>query len=163
SCKTGRFDFQVGLRDQHESNIDGTNRISIPHGNFYRLVATLPGERDSVLVTRSIQNAFLFKLSVYNGKITRVASSTADPGTFLVDHAGNVRYSYGEMNDGSNVTYRRDGERWSLVDKGAPFEGYTVVPVGFSPDDKQAFVLKSPGGVPESLWQVDPVTGEGKE
>jgi dipeptidyl aminopeptidase/acylaminoacyl peptidase len=163
SFKTGRFDFQVGLSDMYASNIDGTHRIVIPHGNYYRLVDTLRGDRDSVLVTRSVENAFLFKLNVYNGKFTRVASSPLDSGSFSVDHEGNVRYAYGEMNDGSNVTYRRDGDRWSLVDKGEPFAGFTFLPVGFSADDKQAFVLKSPKGDAESLWRIDPVTGNGKE
>lgn len=163
SFKTGRFDFQVGLRDMYASNIDGTRRIVIPHGNFYQLVDRLPGDEDSVLVTRSIENAFLFKLNAYNGKITRVASSPLDSGSFAVDHQGNVRYAYGEMNDGSNVTYRRDGDRWSLVDKGAPFAGYGILPVGFTADDAQAFVVKSPGGAAESLWRIDPVTGNGKQ
>src|SRR3546814_15483163 len=76
------------------SDIDGTSRIAIPHGNFYGIVDTLPDERDSVLVTRSIDNAFLFKLNAYNGRITRVASSPLDAGSFLVDHQGNVRYSF---------------------------------------------------------------------
>lgn len=163
SFKTGRFDFQVGLRDMYASNIDGTRRIAIPHGNFYGLVDTLPGERESVLVTRSIENAFLFKLNVYNGKITRVASSPLDFGSFEVDHQGRVRYAFGEMDDGSSATYRRDGERWTLVDKGAPFAGYGIVPVGFTADDEQAFVFKSPGGAAKSLWRIDPVTGNGKE
>src|SRR3546814_7228270 len=89
-CKTGRFDFQVGLRDMYGSDIDGTSRIAIPHGNFYGIVDTLPDERDSVLVTRSIDNAFLFKLNAYNGRITRVASSPLDAGSFLVDHQGKI-------------------------------------------------------------------------
>src|SRR3546814_407499 len=118
----------------------------IPHGNFYGIVDTLPGERDSVLVTRSIDNAFLFKLNVYNGKITRVASSPLDAGSFLVDHQGNVRYSFGVMNDGSNAAYRRDGESWSLVEKSAPFVGLSFLPVGFSADDRQALDRTSPGG-----------------
>src|SRR3546814_2952294 len=45
SFKTGRFDFQVGLRDMYGSDIDGTSRIAIPHGNFYGIVDTLPDER----------------------------------------------------------------------------------------------------------------------
>jgi acetyl esterase/lipase len=163
SFKTGRFDFQVGLRDMYASNIDGTRRIAIPHGNFYGLVDTLPGERDSVLVTRSIENAFLFKLNVYNGKITRVASSPLDFGSFLVDHEANVRYSFGGMGDGSSLVYRRDGDKWSMVDQASPFVGASMQPVGFSADDKQAFVLKSVKGGPQSLWRIDPVTGEGKE
>src|SRR3546814_12023559 len=66
------------------------------------------------------------------------------------------------MNDGSNAVYRRDGESWSLVEKSAPFVGLSFRPVGFSADDRQAFVLKSPGGGAQSLWRIDPVTGEGK-
>src|SRR5690606_5416007 len=163
SFKTGRFDFQVVLRDLYASNIDGTSRIVIPHGNFYGIVDTLPGERESVLVTRSIDNAFLFKLNVYNGRISRVASSPLDYGSFLVDHAGNVRYSFGSMSDGSDATYRRDGDTWSLVEQGAPFQGLSFRPVGFSADDKQAFVFKSPEGGAASLWRVDPVTGAGSE
>src|SRR3546814_19940079 len=73
SFKTGRFDFQVGLRDMYGSDIDGTSRIAIPHGNFYGIVATLPDERDSVLVTRSIDNTFLFKRNATNGRNTPVA------------------------------------------------------------------------------------------
>lgn len=163
SFKTGRFDFQVGLRDLYASDIDGTSRIVIPHGNFYGIVDTLPGERDSVLVTRSIDNSFLFKLNVYNGRITRIASSPLDFGSFLVDHEANVRYAFGVMDDGSEATFRRDGDNWSLVEKGAPFEGLSFRPVGFSADNRQAFVLKSTGGGAESLWRIDPVTGEGKE
>src|SRR3546814_8745815 len=67
------------------------------------------------------------------------------------------------MNDGSNAAYRRDGESWSLVEKSAPFVGLSFLPVGFSADDRQEFVLKSPGGAAPSLWRIDPVTGEGKE
>ncbi|MDN5781367.1 MAG: S9 family peptidase [Luteimonas sp.] len=163
SFKTGRFDYQVGLRDMYGSDIDGTSRIVIPHGNFYGLVDTLPGDRDSLLVTRSIDNAFLFKLNAYNGRITRVASSPLDFGTFLVDHAANVRYSFGQMDDGSSAVYRRDGDSWSLVDQAGPFVGLGMQPVGFSADNKQAFVLKSVGGGAQSLWRIDPITGEGKE
>src|SRR3546814_11518961 len=72
SFKTGRFDFQVGLRDMYGSDIDGTSRLAIPHGNFYGIVDTLPDERESVLVTRSIDNAFLFKLNAYRSEERRV-------------------------------------------------------------------------------------------
>src|SRR3546814_11238829 len=105
------------------SDIDGTSRIAIPHGNFYGIVDTLPDERDSVLVTRSIDNAFLFKLNAYNGRITRVAPSPLDAGSFLVDHQGNGRYSFGVLNAGSNAASRRDGEGWSPAETTAPFVG----------------------------------------
>src|SRR3546814_20595582 len=105
SFKTGRFDFQVGLRDLYASDLDGSSRMVIPHGDFYGIVDPLPGERDSVLVTRSIDTAFLVKLHVYNGKITRVASSPVDAGGLLVDSQCNARYSYGVMTTRSTAPY----------------------------------------------------------
>src|SRR3546814_4823770 len=79
SFKTGRFDFQVGLRDMYGSDIDGTSRIAIPHGNFYGIVDTLPDEREPVPVTCSIDNAFLFKLNAYN----RSEEHTSEPQSLL--------------------------------------------------------------------------------
>src|SRR3546814_11191767 len=61
SFKTGRFDFQVGLRDLYTSDIDGSSRMVIPHGNFYGIVDNLPGERDSGMVTRSQGHTLPFK------------------------------------------------------------------------------------------------------
>src|SRR3546814_20669517 len=83
------------------------------------------------VATRSVDHAFLFKLNAFNGRITRVASSPLDAGSFLVDHQGNVRYPFGVMNDGSNAVYRRDGESWSLEEKSAPFVGLSFLQVGF--------------------------------
>src|SRR3546814_16319849 len=70
SFQTGRFDFQVGLRDLYASDIDGSSRMVTPHGNFYGIVDPLPGERDAVLVPRSIHPASLFKPNASNRKIT---------------------------------------------------------------------------------------------
>src|SRR3546814_8896141 len=60
-------------------------------------------------------------------------------------------------------SYRSECVCCSLVEKSAPFMGLSFLPVGFSADDRQAFVLKSPGGGAQSLWRIDPMTGEGKE
>lgn len=160
SEKTGRFDFQVPVRDMYAANFDGSRRLIIPHGNFYGLVDTLPSEDDMVLVTRSIENAFLFKLNVYNGKIIKVASSPMDYGSFVVDHTGKLRYAFGYMNDGSQVAYRRDGDQWTQVHQSSRTGG-TYRPIGFTADNKQAYVLKGEGGKPESLWLIDPVTEKG--
>src|SRR3546814_3899517 len=116
-----------------------------------------------MMVTRSIDNALLVKLNAYNCMITRVASSPLNAGSFLVDHQGNVRYSFGVMNDGSNAAYRMDGASWSVVEKSAPFVGRSFFPVGFSADDRQSFVLNSSGVAAQSLWRVDPLTSDGKE
>lgn len=163
SFKTGRFDYQVGIRDMYASNIDGSKRLVIPHGNFYQLVDDLPDDRNNVLVTRSIDSAFLFKLNVYTGKFNTVATSPMDFGSFVVDHAGRPRYAVGGMGDGSSVLYRRDGDVWTLLDRTEPFVGGSMVPVGFNADDSKAYVFKRQDGAPDALWMIDPASGKGEQ
>ena len=160
--KTGSLDYDVGRADMYASNIDGTRRLDIPNGNFYQIVDLLRDEDDSILVARSIENATLSKLNIYNGHLSKVATSPLDMGTFLVDHAGKLRYSFGEMNNGSQVTYRRDGDQWTKVHESARAGG-TYWPIGFTADDKQAYVLKSDDGKPNALWLIDPQTGSGSQ
>ncbi|MGV8931554.1 MAG: prolyl oligopeptidase family serine peptidase [Luteimonas sp.] len=155
--KTGQFDFQVGISDMYASNIDGSRRLTIPNGNYYQIVDLTPDDPDTILVTRSIENAFLFKLNINNGHVIKVASSPMDSGSFVVDHAGKVRYAFGEMNDGRQVVYRRDGEQWTRVHE-SERGGENFMPVGFTADDKLAYVFKGNEGKPESLVLVDPQT-----
>ena len=75
--KTGKFDFEVGKGDMYASNIDGTKRIDIPNGNYFEIVNLLPEDPSNILVQRSVENAFLYKLNVYNGKTSTVASAPA--------------------------------------------------------------------------------------
>ena len=157
--KTGALDYDVGRADMYASNIDGTGRLDIPNGNFYNVVDTLPDDPDYILVARSVENAFLSKLNVNTGRITTVASGPMDSGSFVVDHAGNVRYGVGMMNDGRNVTYRRDGDRWSLVHD-SPRAGDTFVPIAFDADNTHAYLYAGVGGKPESIQLLEPASGK---
>lgn len=160
--KTGSLDFDVGRADMYASNIDGSRRIDIPNGNFYQIVDMLREEDDAILVARSIENAFLFKLNVYNGRVSKVASSPMDYGSFVVDNSGKLRYAAGWMNDGSQVVYRRDGDQWTEVHKSTR-DGAIFNPVGFDEDNKLAYVLKGDAGKPEALWLIDPLTEKGSQ
>ena len=73
SFKTGKFDFETAKGDLYASNMDGTKRIDIPNGNFFSFVNLTPEDPSTILVQRSIENAYLFKLNVYTGKTTTVA------------------------------------------------------------------------------------------
>ena len=157
--KTGKFDFEVGKGDMYASNIDGTKRIDIPNGNFYQIVNLLPEDPSSILVERSVENAFLYKLNVYNGKTSTVASAPVEQGSFLVDHERNPRFVYGAMNDGRNVTYRRDGEKWSLVHE-SERNGATYVPLGFAGDNTNVYMEKGEGGKPASIVLLNMDTRE---
>ena len=73
--KTGSFDFEVGKGDLYASNIDGSGRIDIPNGAYYDIVDLTPDDPDTILVERSVESAFLFKLNVNNGRLTTVATA----------------------------------------------------------------------------------------
>lgn len=154
SFKTGKFDFETSKGDLYASNIDGTRRIDIPNGNYYSFVNLTPEDPDTILVQRSIESAFLFKLNVYTGKSTTVATAPLDQGRFLVDHDRKPRFVYGEMNDGRNVTYRRDGERWNLVHE-SERNGASYRPLGFSGDNKNVYMAKGIEGKPETVVLLD--------
>lgn len=157
TIKTGRFDYEVGMGDLYASNIDGSNRIDIQNGAYYQIVDMTPDDPDTILVSRSIEGAYLFKLNVNNGRVTTVATAPVDGGSFLVDHEGRARYAYGEMQDGRQVTYRRDGDSWSLLHE-SPRGGATYKPLGFAADDKHAYFAKGENGKPEAIVLVDPDT-----
>lgn len=162
SFKTGKFDFETAKGDLYASNIDGTKRIDIPNGNFFSFVNLTPEDPSTILVQRSIENAYLFKLNVYTGKTTTVASAPVEQGSFLVDHDRNPRFVYGEMNDGRNVTYRRDGEKWTLVHE-SERNGATYRPLGFSGDNKNVYMAKGVDGKPESIVLLNMDTRVEKE
>lgn len=162
SFKTGRFDFETAKGDLYASNIDGTKRIDIKGGNNYRFVDLTPEDPQTILVERSVENAFLFKLNVYNGNVTTVATAPVEQGTFLVDHERKPRFVAGEMNDGRNVTYRRDGEKWTLVHE-SPRNGASYFPLGFAGDNRHAYLAKGEEGKPEAIVLLDTETREEKE
>lgn len=152
--KLGRFDFKVAKGDLYASNIDGTGRLDIPNGAYYSVVDLTPDDPDTILVSRSVENAFLFKLNVNNGKVSTVASAPIDGGTFLVDHQQKARFAFGEMKDGRSVTYRLDTEgKWQILHESAR-AGSVFQPVMFDADDEHVFVLKSDAGEPESLVRM---------
>lgn len=159
--KTGRFDFETSKGDLYASNIDGTKRIDIPNGEFYRIVSLTPEDPRTILVERSIETAYLSKLDVYNGRLVTVATAPVEQGSFLVDHDRNVRFVSGEMNDGSNVTYRRDGDKWTQVHR-SERNGATYRPLGFAGDNRNVYMAKGVDGKPESIVLLDTETREEK-
>jgi len=157
--KTGRFDFETSKGDLYASNIDGTKRIDIPNGAYYDIVSTTPEDPRTILVERSVETSYLSKLDVYNGRLVTVATAPVEQGTFLVDHDRNVRYVSGSMNDGSNVTYRRDGDKWTQVHR-SERNGATYRPLGFAGDNRHVYMAKGVEGKPASIVLLDTETRE---
>ncbi|SJZ63880.1 Dipeptidyl aminopeptidase/acylaminoacyl peptidase [Lysobacter spongiicola DSM 21749] len=159
--KTGRFDQRQGRADVYASNVDGSQRADIPNGGTYQIVDILPEDPSNILVSRSIESAFLSKMRVRDGSVRTVATAPIDYGTFLVDHDGNVRYAFGQEESNDTVTLRRDGETWTQVHS-APMGGPKRQPLAMASDNKHAWVEVSKNGEPAQLMLVDPETGSEK-
>lgn len=156
--KVGRFDARVGNADVYASNVDGTKRADIPNGGLYSVVDLTPDDPRTILVERSIDSAFLFKLDVYDGETRTVASAPIRSGSFLIDHEGQVRYAFGQQKDLRSVTLRKNGDSWLPVHE-SEMGGATERPVMFAPDNKRVIFEVSEKGEPEQLVLMDPEAG----
>lgn len=159
--KVGKFDFRVGSADVYATDVDGSNRSDIPNGGTYQVVDLLRDDPDNILVSRSIDNAFLFKMDVEDGRTSTVATAPLRRGTFLVDRDGQLRYAMGMNEDRERLTLRRDGEDWVTVHK-AKMGGDVRRPLFFAADGKHVISMISHDGKPAKVVRVDPETGETK-
>lgn len=159
SEKTGRYDFRVGTPDLHASNIDGTQRREITHGGTYQIVSTLPDDPRHILVTRSVDSAYLFRMDVRDGQLRNVASSPLRFGSFLVDHEGRLRYGFGMSEKNESITLRREGDEWVEIHRDE-MGGSRRVPLMIGPDDQSVVLSVSDEGEPARWVLRNPDTGE---
>lgn len=124
SRKIGRFDFRVGTPDVYASNVDGTKRIDVPNGGLYSIVDTMDEDPNWILVQRSIDSAYLFKMNVNDGRTVTVASAPLRYGSFLVDADRNVRFAMGMDEQRNNITLRRDGDKWTEVHRAKGYKNW---------------------------------------
>lgn len=155
--KLGRYDFKVGKGDLYASNIDGTGRIDIPNGATYNIIDVTPDDPNTILVQRSVESAFLFKMNVNTGALITVATAPLDSGGFLVDHNQKVRYASGVMDDLTRITLRRDGDRWTEIHRAADTDDI-YSPIAFAEDNKRVYFFKSEKGNPGRVVLIDPET-----
>ncbi len=157
--KTGRFDQRVGLADVFASNVDGSKRVDIPNGGLYQLVDTLKDDDKNILVQRSIESAYLFKLNVFDGKTRTLATAPMDRAGFVVDHDYKVRYAIGQMNDLKFKTLRREGDSWETVHESEMGGGFRN-PIGFDRSNQYVYMAASDAGEPARTTLFDPETNK---
>lgn len=104
------------------------------------------------------------RMNVYTGQRVRVAQAPVRRASFVTDHAGNVRLALGQDIDLTARLYHRapDGNEWALVND-TKATGQSKTPLGFSPDDKLAYLRVEHADGPDSIEVWDPATGESRE
>ncbi len=104
------------------------------------------------------------RMNVYSGRRVTIAQAPVRNASFVTDHAGNVRFAIGEDIDLSRRLYHRavDSKEWTLVSD-TRADGLAKVPLGFSPDDKIAYLRVEHADGPDSIDAWDPATGQSHE
>ena len=155
--KLGRYDFRVGLADVYASDVDGKRRVTIPNGGTYQIVDVLEDDPEHILVQRSVDSAYLFRMNVNTGEVRTIATAPVRFGSFLVDHGGKLRYVVGAEENQDTVTMRREGDKWVEIHR-APMGDSRHLPQGFDPENKLVYTQISEKGEPARLFAVDAET-----
>lgn len=119
------------------------------------IVAVWPFDQDSY--TRAE------RLDVYSGRRTLVARAPVQNANFATDHSGEVRFAYGSGGDNDNKLYYRDGKNteWQLINDEV-LKGRREWPLGFSADDKTAYLQSEQADGPDVIVSFDPASGKRK-
>ncbi|AXK73535.1 S9 family peptidase [Lysobacter sp. TY2-98] len=99
------------------------------------------------------------RMDVYTGRRLRVASAPVRGATFGTDHSGAVRFASGQEFDNHQKLYYRDGDNgeWRLINDEAE-SGLSKEPVGFSADNKKAYLQVEAAHGPDRIVEWDPAT-----
>jgi len=164
----------------HAINADGTGGRSLmthfdnsPNGktmkfdNFVAgfLADDLPNDERNVLISvRAFgydPNTRIERMDVYTGRRSPVASAPVHRASFTTDNAGEVRFARGAGNDNVSKLYYRDarGSDWRLINDEAQ-SGRVEAALGFSADNKVAYLQVEQASGPDAIVAMDIASGE---
>jgi dipeptidyl aminopeptidase/acylaminoacyl peptidase len=137
------------------------------------LVDDLPGDDRNILVTVSPFSGDTFnrveKMDVYSGRRSPVARSPVTNADYLSDGKGVIRFAYGrDTNNDNRLFYRaKDASDWTrtadwklLNDELA--KGHVEIPLGFSADDRYAYLQVEQSSGPDAIVAYDTIDGSRK-
>ncbi|WP_082607125.1 S9 family peptidase [Lysobacter sp. Root983] len=98
------------------------------------------------------------EMDVYTGRRVTVARAPVRNASFVTDNRGNVRFAFGFGADNVRKLYYRGGADapWEQIGDEAG-TGMAEVPLGFSEDDKIAYLLAEQSNGPDAIVAYDPV------
>ncbi|MDQ8051336.1 MAG: S9 family peptidase, partial [Luteibacter sp.] len=132
------------------------------------LVDDLPANDKAVVVSVMPFSADPFTradlLDVYTGRRTQLARAPVRNADFVTDNKGLVRFAAGKGTDTVNKLYYREGEGadWQLLNDESE-SGIVETPLGFSADDKVAYLEVQNRRGPDAIVAYDLATRQRKE
>ena len=128
------------------------------------LVDDLPNDDKNVLISTSTFGGEPFtkveRMNVYNGQRQAVGRAPVRNAHFRTDHQGAVRFAVGSDTDNLSKLYYRenDAAEWKLVNDEASSH-VVQAPIGFSADDRTAYLLSEQAKGPDVIVAYDVATG----
>lgn len=104
------------------------------------------------------------RMDVMSGRRILVARSPVPRSSYSTDHAGVVRFARGSNSDNASKLYHRptDDAEWKLVNDELE-TGVVESPIGFSPDNRIAYLRATRSEGPDAVIAYDTSTGGRRE
>jgi dienelactone hydrolase len=137
------------------------------------MVDDLPGDDRNILVTVSPFSGDTFnrveKMDVYTGRRLPVARSPVRNADYLADGKGVIRFAYGRDLDNDNRLFYRSTDAsdwtktadWKLLNDELA-NGHVEIPLGFSADDRYAYLQVEQASGPDAIVAYDTTDGSRK-
>ncbi len=129
---------------------------------------TLPGDDRNVVVSiwpftrREEPFTSAEQLDVYTGRRRVLARAPIQNATFTTDNSGEVRLASGFGSDNVQKLFYRQGSGWKMINDRA-LSGHVEEPIGFSEDNKIAYLQVGQRSGPDAIVAWDTVSGERRE
>jgi len=119
------------------------------------ITATIPGD---------VYETMLEKMDVYNGRRTTISMAPVRRASFVTDRSGAARFAVGAGNDNVSKLYYRAGRDsdWRLINDQAQ-SGVPESALGFSEDERIAYLWREREKGPDAIVAWNPQTGERNE
>ena len=123
----------------------------LPRDDKYAIIQTMPFQSDP--------HSKIERLDVYTGRRTGLGRAPIRNADFATDNAGVVRLASGFNADRWSHLYHRAGDDAEWVEiNDASKTNVTEMPVGFSEDNKLAYLRSSQAGGPDAIVELDLAT-----
>ena len=149
---------QAGLRiAANEEHVAATSMVPIP-GDPRNVMLTVSPYGENEMWTRAD------RMDVYSGRRTVVARAPVKSASFDIDNKGVVRFAAGSEYDNFSKLYHRatDDAEWQLINDESVTKRVEY-PLGFSEDNRTAYLRVDQSSGPDVVVAFDTVTGERKE